>query len=190
MANKVTKERVAVVIGRFQPFTISHLKLVRAAYDKLGLKVVIGVISSERSSIKNDRDYFSTNIVKNYMGVIERSYKMIEDVLVFENMNAFQVMEKIAEKYDVASLFCGSDRYPVYKKMEDYADDLGLDEGFQVREVYRTNDELSATDARNAILNKNKNKYKEVVDHNLATDDMYELLSSNLISPSRRSNKK
>ena len=51
MANKITKERVAVVIGRFQPFTISHLKLVRAAYDKLGLKIVIGIISSERSSI-------------------------------------------------------------------------------------------------------------------------------------------
>ena len=146
-------QKVKVILGRFQPFTLGHLKL--ATYNKLNgpdkdqqdvlreqpnideikdLKTVILVISTpvEKRDVKHP---FDDGLMKREFDIIKKSYKdEIADIIYVKSADIVKWGPLLKEKgYQAAVWITGSDEFGYYKrlatKVEEYEErfsDSGL----------------------------------------------------------------
>jgi citrate lyase synthetase len=65
--------------------------------------------------------------------------------------------------YEICAWTCGTDRYNDYKNMaEKYGEKAGLTDDFQVLEVKRSDEDISATKVRQALLNDDKRTFDQM----------------------------
>jgi len=141
----------SLILGRFQPLTLGHQKMIkRASY--LTDKIVICIIGSKTVSEKNP---FS----------LELREKMIRDVfpeayiITHSTGNLLSILRK--SPININFVWAGSDRIDSYRKQLQRAD------GVYVKEIPRTNVDISATKVREAIKNNDFKSFKSMVDKKL-----------------------
>lgn len=147
-------KEVNIVVGRFQPFTAGHYKCVETAWNEKGLHTVICIIDTPESKVDRRHPFTSEMLIDLYSDLFNNDNK-IEMILPVKNANIVLISNELA-KYglQVGSWTCGTDRYNGYKSMADkYAEAAGLSDDFEVIEVKRSDEDISATKARNCLLN-------------------------------------
>lgn len=146
---------VNAAVGRMQPFTTGHLKLAEETYKHTGLKTVYFVIDT------TDADYshpFLTKMMWGSLNALKKRYEYIEDFILVPSANIFKMINAAELKgYEIVSLTCGTDRYANYKRMCETYYHLPI----QIREVYRTEKDVSATEVRQAIRDNDERKFKQ-----------------------------
>ena len=141
--------RVNLLQGRFQPFTLGHMKCVEEA-AKEGIPTVIAQIETKTADKKHP---FTSKDLEPVMDNLVNETKDILDYMDVKNADIVKIGELFASKgYEIVSWTCGTDRIKDYEKMaKKYHDQAGLADDFHMIEVKRTDEDISATKVREAI---------------------------------------
>lgn len=162
-------EKVNIVVGRFQPFTAGHYKLIEAAKKK-GLPSVICMINPKTL---DERHPFPVPLMQElYSGLFQKNNDII-DIIPVSSANLGPIAKTLKGMgYQVASWTCGTDRFKQYNAMANayiqnyatkptYAEfkDCPLADDFEVIEIQRGDEDISATKVRNALLNNDQESF-------------------------------
>jgi nicotinamide mononucleotide adenylyltransferase len=148
-------EKVNIVLGRFQPFTIGHLKCCTNVFKQRGLKTVLCVIDT----IKPDEKHpFLTKIMWSGFKGLVKEYEEICDVVLIKSADILKIGEAVAQKgYSVATWSCGTDRIDAYTRMcKKYAPEV------DVIEIHREDSDVSGTQVRKLIAEGKEDQFKEL----------------------------
>lgn len=176
-------ENVNIIIGRFQPFTNGHLKCIEEARYKIGVPTVICMVDTKDDKVDERKPFPSSLLLPLYRDAFEK-YPFIKKIVLVTNADIVKIGELLAkDNYKICSWTCGTDRYDSYKKMADkYGDKAGLSDDFQMIEVKRSDDDISATKVRQALLDNDKRTFDKLTpfgslkQHLLGNDSIYEVL--------------
>lgn len=156
---EVNKEKqnkpCCVFLGRMQPPTLNHIKVVKDAYSKYHEKVFIGVVSSS-----NKNSPFTYDLIEN----------ILEDNLN-SNFNIFKLNSGFLgdwltycrdEGYEPEILICGDDRASDYQEQIDrYKDMFNLN--IKIDTSLPRSINISGTMAREYIKDNDKESFRKIV---------------------------
>lgn len=147
------RQKVNIMIGRFQPMTNGHLKCVEYAYQKLKIPTIIAMIDTPDDKVDSKHPFPSSMLLPIYKDIFDRS-RMVKDIILVKNANIVTIGSVIYDMgYQVASWTCGTDRIDSYSKMaEKYKETAHLSDDFQMLEIKRSDEDISATKVRQAIM--------------------------------------
>lgn len=147
------RQKVNIMIGRFQPMTNGHLKCVEYAYDKYNLSTIIAMIDTPDSKVDAKHPFPSSMMLPIYKDIFDRS-KFVKDIILVKNADIVKIGEMVYDMgYQIASWTCGTDRIDSYTRMADkYKDRAHLSDDFKMIEIKRSDEDISATRVRQAIL--------------------------------------
>lgn len=148
-------KHVNIVVGRFQPFTLGHLKCCTRVYLRNNIPTVLCIIDTTKT---DDRHPFLTKMMWSAFKNLVNRYDEIEDILLVKNADITKIKEALeARDYEIVYWTCGTDRIKPYKKMcEKYAPEV------TVIEIPRDDNDISATQVRKAIKNNDEQTFKQL----------------------------
>lgn len=157
-------KRVNIVIGRFQPFTKGHYACVEAAMNQKMLPTVICIIDTPESKV-DERHPFPSDMLTDLYGEFFSHDEKIVGVIPVKNADIVKIGEELKKHdFEIASWTCGTDRIDSYTKMSTkYKEQAGLSDDFEMIEVYRTDEDVSATKARQALLDDDKKAFYSMI---------------------------
>lgn len=153
-------KQINIIVGRFQPFTKGHMNCVFSAWKKFHIPTMIVMIDTPDSKVDEKHPFPSSMLLPIYNELF-RDYKEIEGVILTKNANIITIGQTLYDMgYEIKSWTCGTDRYDSYKKMSDkYKEDAHLSNDFELIEIKRSDEDISATKVRKALLDNNYNSY-------------------------------
>lgn len=175
-------QKVNIIIGRFQPFTTGHYLCAMAAMRKKGLKTVVCMINVPEYKVDKRHPFPSDMLISLYNNLFtDDSY--IADVITVPSADIVKVGEILRSRdYQIAAWTCGTDRYPQYSvQAEKYHDRAGLSDDFEVIKVQRDLEkDVSATKARNCLLNDDKAGFLSMIPAGQNEDELYRTLKEQI----------
>lgn len=153
-------KQVNILIGRFQPITNGHLKCVDYAWEKYKVPTIIAMIETKDEKVDERHPFPSSITLPLYKSVFDKNPR-IEDVILVKSANIVEIGEKLYEMgYEISSWTCGTDRLQPYEKMATkYHDQAHLADNFKMLEIKRTDEDISATKARQALIDDDKKTF-------------------------------
>ena len=140
----VKNNKPAIIVGRFQPLTKGHLKLILEAKRK-GLEPVLCMIDTKKTDERKPWD--SRFLLDLYA---EPMKKLGFRIVLVKSADIVEIGKTIP---GIRAWFCGTDRYKDYARMVDkYGAEAGLDPEFELVEIPRSDEDISATKCREAIV--------------------------------------
>lgn len=143
---------VNIVVGRFQPLTMGHLKCAEEARRQTGLPTVLCMIETPLNKLDSKHPFPSTLTLPLYMRLL-KDHKDIVGIVLVKNADIVKISEKLREMgWQIGSWTCGTDRARDYRRiMDSYRDKANLAPGAGVIEVSRPEGAISATAVREMI---------------------------------------
>ena len=159
------KKLVNMFVGRFQPFTLGHAKVIETISKENGYPVVIFLIKSKTKKAEDafKRPYDEETQLA-MLQKLKSSYP-IEDVKILPTAAIDKMFNELRPKYEPVLWGTGTDRMKVYSYQVDrqeYRDDLGVRDDFGLFEIPRTGKNISATQVRNAMLDGDEKLFKKL----------------------------
>lgn len=159
------KKLVNMFVGRFQPFTLGHAKVLETISKENGYPVVIFLIKSKTKKAEDafKRPYDEETQLA-MLNRLKSSYP-IEDVIILPTAAIDKMFNELRPKYEPVLWGTGTDRMKVYGYQVDrqeYRDDLGVRDDFRLFEIPRTGKNISATQVRNAMLDGDEKLFKKL----------------------------
>jgi cytidyltransferase-like protein len=159
------KKLVNMFVGRFQPFTLGHAKVVETIHKQNGYPVVILLVKAKN---KKKEDAFKRPYDEATQVAMINSLKSkypIEEVFVIPTGGIDTMFNAMRPKYEPVLWGTGSDRMRTYGfqvDKQEYRDDLGVRDDFGLFEIPRTGKNISATQVRNAMLDGDEKLFKKL----------------------------
>lgn len=159
-------KKVNIFIGRFQPFTLGHAKVLESLYKKNKLTTVVFLIRSKKT--KKDDNFkrpFDIDLQKDMLKAVKSRYN-IEDIIVLDSAAIDKIFNSLRPKYEPVLWGAGSDRIKSYSYQVDkqqYRDELNVLPDFKLHEIKRTGKNISATQVRIAILKDDFEEFSKLV---------------------------
>lgn len=154
-------KQVNITIGRFQPITNGHMACVEVAYKKFGIPTIICMMDVPDNKADEKHPFPSSMLLPIYKELFEKN-NMVEDIILVKSADIVKIGEILYDMgYEIRSWSCGTDRLATYTRMStNYAEKAHLAKDFEMIEVKRADEDISATKVRQAILD---NDYKTFV---------------------------
>ena len=157
-------KNVNICLGRFMPFTKGHYKMIEYGIKHNGLPTVIFMISNKKMDKKHP---FSDELIQKEMDMLKKSLNGIENTVYVNSADIVKLGQWCYENnYEPHFWITGSDRLAAYKRQAENPkyQDLGhLPSSFTTLEVPRTDEDISATKVREAIMNNDLDTYKKMM---------------------------
>lgn len=175
------KKMVNMFVGRFQPFTLGHAKVVKQLHEQNGYPVVIFLVKSKK---KKKEDAFKRPYDEATQLEMLNNLKKelpIEHVYIIPTAAIDVMFNEMRPKYEPVLWGTGTDRIAVYAAQVDkpeYRDDLNVLPEFSLYEIQRTGENISATKVRNAMLDDDFKSFKAMTPKGI--HGMYNDLKSKL----------
>ena len=155
------KEKIAVFMGRFQPPTKAHLDIIKKIQSQEHLPVEIAIVRGEKTGLNKEKNPFDFNlqqqIFKSCLGNSINIMKLTSG-FIGEFINVLRHHNK-----EPVLLYCGTDRIKSYQaQISRYKNKLNL--SLQVKEISRSDEDISASKVRNALKNNDIEKFKQLTD--------------------------
>ena len=153
-------KQVNIMIGRFQPFTNGHMKCIDQAWKELKIPTIIVMMNTKEEKVDEKHPFPSSMLLPIFDKVFDKNPR-IEKVILARSANIVEIGEKLYEEgYEIRSWTCGTDRIESYKKMSDkYHDQAHLANDFEMIEIKRSDEDISATKARQALKDDDKKTF-------------------------------
>lgn len=154
---------VNIFLGRFQPFTAGHLKVLEQGYKKNGLSTVVLMIQNNKM---DDRHPFSDDLIQKEMEIIRKNHpELIEDTIYIKSADILKFAEELHNKdYEPVLWLTGTDRLAQYTKMaENYKERANFKPEFTTFEIQRGDDDISATKVRESIKAEDMDTFKSMM---------------------------
>lgn len=167
------------MVGRFQPLTDGHLRCVNEAWSQFKVPTIICLIDTPEEKIDEKHPFSSNILLPIYNELSDNAYYHIEKVILVKNADIVKNAEILHDLgYEIQSWTCGTDRIKAYTAMADrYKEQAELSDDFKMIEVKRSDDDISATRVRKALLD------GDIRTFNALTP--YETLKNSLHSPNK-----
>lgn len=155
--NILNMKKVNITIGRFQPFTVGHMKCVERAWNELGIPTIVCMINVKDEKVDEKHPFPTSLILPLYNDAFKKEEKIEKFVLV-SSADIVKIGEMLyKEGYEIASWSCGTDRIDSYTKMASkYSEQAHLSDDFKMLEIKRSDEDISATKVRQALLDDDK----------------------------------
>ena len=159
------KKMVNMFVGRFQPFTLGHAKVVKQMHEQNGYPVVIFLVKAKN---KKKEDAFKRPYDEQTQLEMLNNLKKelpIEHVYIIPTAAIDVMFNEMRPKYEPVLWGTGTDRMKVYGYQVDrqeYRDDLNVLPEFGLSEIKRTGENISATKVRNAMLDDDFKAFKKM----------------------------
>lgn len=173
-------KKVNICLGRFMPFTNGHYKMIEYGLKHNGLPTVIFMISNKKMDKKHP---FSDELIQKEMDMLKKSLEGIENTVYVSSADIVKLGQWCYENnYEPQLWITGSDRLAAYKRQAENPkyQDLGhFPSSFTTLEVPRTDEDISATKVREAIMNDDLDAFKKMMPEGTEKlfDDFKEALS-------------
>ena len=159
------KKPVNMFVGRFQPFTLGHAKVIETIYKQNGYPVVIFLIKSKTKKAEDAfKRPYDEDTQLSMLQKLKSSYP-IEDVKILPTAAIDKMFNELRPQYEPVLWGTGTDRMKVYSYQADkqeYRDDLGVRDDFSLFEIPRSGKNISATQVRNAMLDGDEKLFKKL----------------------------
>lgn len=160
------KQKVNILVGRFQPFTLGHYKCVKEAYKETGLKTVVVMIDTPESKIDKKHPFSTSFLLPLYNIMFNDPYfRYVEGIITVKNANIITISEELDKTgYIIGSWTCGTDRYDSYKKMSTkYKVEANLPDDFKLIEIKRGDEDISATKVRQSLIDSDEKTFDKLM---------------------------
>jgi len=161
------KKPVNMFVGRFQPFTLGHAKVIETISKQNGFPVVIFLV---KAKAKKKEDAFKRpydeDLQIEMLNKLKSKYP-IKDVYVIEGSAGIDKMFNAmrGDGYEPVLWGTGTDRmknYGFQVNNQQYREDLGVRADFGLFEIPRTGKNISATQVREAMLADDETLFKKL----------------------------
>lgn len=175
------KAPVNMFVGRFQPFTLGHVKVIETIHKQNGFPVVIFLV---KSKTKKKEDAFSRPYdEETQLKMLEKlkGKYPIQEVFIIDRGAIDLMFNTMRPKYEPVLWGTGSDRLKTYSYQVDkpeYREDLGCRTDFGLFEIPRSGKNISATQVREAMLADDEKTFKKLTPSPI--HDMYDELKTKL----------
>ena len=175
------KTPVNMFVGRFQPFTLGHVKVIETIHKQNGFPVVIFLV---KSKTKKKEDAFSRPYdEETQLKMLEKlkGKYPIQEVFIIDRGAIDLMFNTMRPKYEPVLWGTGSDRLKTYSYQVDkpeYREDLGCRTDFGLFEIPRSGKNISATQVREAMLADDEKTFKKLTPSPI--HDMYDELKTKL----------
>jgi phosphopantetheine adenylyltransferase len=157
--NEPGKQSVNILVGRFQPPTLGHIKVLRQLHAKNNLPVVVIQV---RSKSGKKTPFENETILKIWMD-IAKQYKFIDAVKESQTGFLDQILNALRPEYEPVLWGTGSDRLSDYNRMiKLYGKEANVLPEFQTSEIKRNSNNISATQVREALIAGNEKEFKKL----------------------------
>jgi cytidyltransferase-like protein len=174
-------KEVNMFVGRFQPFTLGHVKVVEHLHKQNGLPTVIFLVKAKTKKKEDSfKRPFDETMQVNMIKQVMKEYP-IETVYVIDTAAIDKMFNAMRPKYEPVLWGTGSDRMKTYGYQVNnpkYRGELGVDDSFRLEEIPRTDDNISATKVRNALLDGDEKTYKSMTPKSM--HKMFKLLKQTM----------
>lgn len=157
-------KKINICLGRFMPFTKGHYKMIEYGLKHNGLPTVIFMISNKKI---DKRHPFSDELIQKEMDMLKKSLEGIENTVYVSSADIVKLGQWCYENnYEPQFWITGSDRLAAYKRQAENPkyQDLGhFPSSFTTLEVPRTDEDISATKVREAIMNDDLATFKKMM---------------------------
>ena len=157
------KKPVNMFVGRFQPFTLGHVKVFEKMYKENGLPVVVYMIRGSKAD--PEKRPFDEDMQQAMFAKLKKQYPFLEASFVVPNGAIDTMFAAARPAYEPMMWGYGTDRKKAYGYMIDkqsYRDDLGVDPDFKGFEIKRGAENISASKVRNALKIDDEKTFKKM----------------------------
>ena len=173
---------VNIFVGRFQPFTLGHAKVLETIHKENGFPVIVFLIKAAKKKKGDEfsRPY-SEDLQVEMFKAVQRQYPFLKEIIVLPSAAIDKMFNELRPKYEPVLWGTGTDRMKAYGYQvnnDSYRDQLNVRDDFQLFEIPRTDDNISATKVRNAMLDDNEKDFKKFTPR--ALHKMYDTLKTEL----------
>ena len=157
------KKPVNMFVGRFQPFTLGHVKVFEKMYKENGLPVVVYMVRGGKPD--PEKRPFDEDMQQAMFAKMKKQYPFLEASIVVPNGAIDTMFAAARPAYEPMMWGYGTDRKKAYGNMinkQSYRDDLGVDPSFKGYEIPRTGENISASKVRNALKIDDERTFKKM----------------------------
>ena len=153
------KTAVNILVGRFQPPTLGHIKVLRQMHAKNNLPCVVVNV---RSKSGKNQIFEPETILKIWMD-IAKQYKFIDGIREANTGFLDQVLNALRPEFEPVLWGTGSDRIKGYERIiKTYGPEANALPEFEAFEIKRSGKNISATKVREAITADNEKEFKSL----------------------------
>ena len=180
------KKKVNMFVGRFQPFTLGHVKVFEKMYKENGKPVVVFLVRGKNND--PEKRPFDEEMQQAMFAKMAKQYPFLETAIVVPNGAIDTMFAAARPDYEPVMWRYGTDRKKSYGAMIDkqsYRDQLGVDPDFKGYEIFRTDDNISASKVRNALKIDDEKTFKKMTPKSIHS--FYKPLQ-NILEPIKENN--
>ncbi len=173
------KKPVNIFVGRFQPFTLGHVKVFEQLYKKNGYPVIVFLAKGGKPD--PEKRPFDEDLQQAMFAEMTKQYPFLEAAFVVPNAGIDTLFATVRPIYEPMLWGYGTDRKRAYDIMIDkpeYREELGVDPEFTGFEIKRTDDDVSASKVRNALMKDDEATFKKMTPKSI--HKFYKTLQDNL----------
>ena len=176
------KQPVNMFVGRFQPFTLGHAKVLETIHKENGYPVVVFLVKAKTKKKGDEfsRPYDESTQIDMFNNV-KKQYPFLKEIFVIPTGGIDTMFNEMRPKYEPVLWGTGSDRMASYGYQvnnDSYRDQLNVRAVFGLFEIPRTDDDISATAVRNALLANDEKQFNNLTPK--ALHSMYNELKSKI----------
>jgi cytidyltransferase-like protein len=160
------KEKVNMFVGRFQPFTLGHAKVLETIHKQNGFPVVVFLVKAAKAQ-KDDavkRPYDTETQIQMFEAV-KKQYSFLKEIFVIPSAGIDLMFNEMRPQYEPVLWGTGTDRFKTYGYQvnnDKYRDELGVLPEFGLYEIKRDDDDISATKVRESLVNGDKKTFEKM----------------------------
>ena len=161
-------ELVNFFVGRFQPFTLGHVKVFEQLYKENGKPVVILIVKGKTTS--KDKNPFDEDIQQAMFAALQKEFKFLKASFIVANGAIDTVFKVLRPSYEPLLWGYGTDRKNAYENMINksaYREALNVHPNFSGFEIKRADEDISASAVREALRLDNYESYKKLVPNSM-----------------------
>lgn len=180
--NEQGKTPVNMFVGRFQPFTLGHAKVLETIHKENGYPVVVFLVKAKNKKKGDEfkKPYDEKTQIEMF-NQVKKQYPFLKEIFVINTGAIDTMFNEMRPKYEPVLWGTGSDRMKSYGYQvnnDSYRDQLNARSDFGLFEIPRTDDNISATKVRNAMLDGDEKLFKSMTPK--AIHSMYKELKSKI----------
>lgn len=173
------KQPVNIFVGRFQPFTLGHVKVFEQMHKKNGYPVVVYLVRGPKKDL--DKTPFDEELQQAMFAAMTKQYTFLEASFIVHNAAIDTLFAAARPAYEPVLWGYGTDRKKAYNYMinkAEYREELNVDPLFTGFEIFRTDDDISASKVRKALSIDDETSFKAMTPKSIHS--FYKTLQDNL----------
>jgi hypothetical protein len=175
------KMPVNIFVGRFQPFTLGHVKVFEEMYKENGLPTVVFLVRAAKPD--PEKRPFDEDIQQAMFAKLAKEYpRYLQACFVVPNGGIDTLFAAARPAYEPILWGYGSDRKKGYDSMIDnpkYREELDVEPNFKGYEIKRGDEDISASKVRQALIIDDKSTFDKMTPKSI--HDFYKALQDILI---------